>query len=107
MSDGGCHGSRKKSFFRVFSSLEGVSADLGKSCWLPGVEDAPFQEQGAPSSDHRAAHRAGSRDRRGDTSPLLLCAASLPGRELRATKALLEERMLFVGCKLCCPHDRW
>lgn len=95
---------KKKSFFKVFSSLQGVSADLGKSCSLPGVEDAPFQGQGAPSSDHRAAHRAGSRERLGDTSQLLFCAAK-PGREgierHKSLGAVLEEKVPFVGCKLC------
>lgn len=83
-SDGGCQGSRKKSFFKVFSLLKDISADLGRSCSLPGVEDAPFQGQGAPSSDHRAAHRAGNREIHGD----IPCSSSvLPGREWRGTKA--------------------
>lgn len=94
---------------KVFSSLKGVSAALGKSCSPPGVEDAPFQGQGAPSSDHRAAHRAGNRERHEDTSLLLLCAAG-PGRQgierHKSLEAALEERMFFVGCKFCCPRDR-
>lgn len=99
---------KKESFFKVFSSLQGVSADLGKSCSLPGVEDAPFQGQGAPSSDHRAAHRAGNRERLGDASQLLFCAAS-PDREgierHKSLGAVLEEKVPFVGCKLCHPRD--
>lgn len=83
-SDGGCQGSRKNPFFKVFSALKGISADLGRSCSLPGVEEVPLQGQGAPSSDHRAAHRAGNRERRGD----IPCSSSvLAGRELRGTKA--------------------